>query len=348
MSGTDNCAIKVLIVDDMKVNRMILSSMLSSYGIGSDSVESGTECIKAVLEYDYDLILLDHRMPDIDGVDTLIQLKKIFKGRGRDIPVICHTGSDARNNLNLYKAAGFKDVIFKPIEPKEMLRVILRYLPEDILSSADLLIDSDSPISTELAKLPAWLKSNNELDISAGLTRCETADDYMKALMVFYSSIDEKAAEIERFIEEDNIDDYVLRVHSLKSMARLIGADSLSIMASDLEQAGKERDLSLIKASSPLLLKGYRSLKEHLAPLEDKAKDTNSGKKLPPIPEDELKDAYMAISDFIKCYDEDSILMTLDSLCDYSLPEDALVKISSIQDSLRKLDWAELRDIMSI
>ncbi len=348
MTDTGNNNIRVLIVDDMKVNRMILSSMLSSYGIDSDTVESGTECIKAVLEKSYDLILLDHRMPEIDGVDTLIRLKNILMGRSQDIPVICHTGSDSKNNLNLYRAAGFKDVIFKPIEPKEMLRVILRYLPEDKLPSLDLPSDEDGSVSDELNKLPDWLKSNNELDISAGLTRCGSADDYIKALRIFKSSIDEKASEIERFIKEDDIDDYVLRVHSLKSMAKLIGADSLSSMAAGLEQAGKDKDISLIKASTHLLLEGYRSLKDYLAPLDEHVSGADSDRELAPISEDELNDAYLAISDFVKCYDEDSILMTLDSLCDYSLPNEALMKVSAIQDALNKLDWAGLRDIMNI
>ena len=114
---------RVLIVDDVKINSLILSSILTSYGITSDIAESGYECIDMCKQKTYDLILLDHRMPDYDGVDTLLQLKEIFKHQGHSIPVICHTTEDARQNVNLYKAAGFADILFKPIQPKELSEI---------------------------------------------------------------------------------------------------------------------------------------------------------------------------------------------------------------------------------
>lgn len=107
----------VLIVDDMRVNRTILSSLLASSGIASDLATSGRECLDLCRENDYDLILLDHRMPDMDGVDTLVLLKELFREKGQETPVICHTTEDARDNINLYKAAGFVEVLIKPIQP---------------------------------------------------------------------------------------------------------------------------------------------------------------------------------------------------------------------------------------
>ena len=121
---------RVLIVDDMVVNRLILSELLESNGVASDLAESGKECIDLCRENTYDLILLDHRMPELDGIDTLLQLKRIFEAQGRVIPVVCHTTEDARNNTNLYKAAGFADVLFKPIQPKLLSEILMRYLPE--------------------------------------------------------------------------------------------------------------------------------------------------------------------------------------------------------------------------
>ena len=117
---------RVLIVDDMAINRIILASLLASNGIDSDLAESGPECIRLCEERDYDLILLDHRMPDVDGVETLIRLKELFAARGKDVPVIAHTTEEARNNINLYKAAGFADVFFKPIQPQELSDILYR------------------------------------------------------------------------------------------------------------------------------------------------------------------------------------------------------------------------------
>ncbi len=114
----ENKASRVLIVDDMFANRIILSSLLASRGITSDQVETERECIELCENNDYDLILLDHRMPDLDGVDTLVRLKEIFKTKKKKTPVVCHTTEEGRKNINLYKAAGFADVLIKPIDPK--------------------------------------------------------------------------------------------------------------------------------------------------------------------------------------------------------------------------------------
>ncbi len=78
-------------MDDMAVNRTILSSMLTNMGITCEMAESGQECLDMCRKNSYDLILLDHRMPDMDGVETLIRLKEIFRKSGTDTPVICHT-----------------------------------------------------------------------------------------------------------------------------------------------------------------------------------------------------------------------------------------------------------------
>ena len=78
-SHMNNNSPRVLIIDDMPVNRMILSSLLASGGVISDQGDGGLMCLDMVRDNDYDLILLDHRMPEPDGVDTLIQLKEIFK-----------------------------------------------------------------------------------------------------------------------------------------------------------------------------------------------------------------------------------------------------------------------------
>ena len=97
----ENGISQVLIVDDMMINRMILSSLLSAGGVASDQAENGRECLEMCKKKDYDLILLDHRMPEPDGVDTFVALKEIFKKRGRSVPVICHTTDEGRKNINL-------------------------------------------------------------------------------------------------------------------------------------------------------------------------------------------------------------------------------------------------------
>ena len=258
---------RVLIVDDMRVNRMILSSLLASNGVLADLAESGEECLELCRKNQYDLILLDHRMPGIDGVDTFVQLKDIFKEQGREVPVVCHTVEAAKDNINLYKAAGFADVLIKPIQPQRISEVLMEHLPEGSMPENLKREDESARLEAELAKLPEWLSGVPELDISFGMENCETADDYMEVLSVFASSANEKADEIERLLNEEDYSHFTLKVHSLKTLAKIIGDLSLSAAAVELEAAGKNGDIETIQEKTPKLLVAYRALADHLASL---------------------------------------------------------------------------------
>ena len=271
---------RVLIVDDMAMNRMVLSSLLATQGIVADQAESGFECIDLCKQYDYDLILLDHRMPDMDGVDTLVKLKEIFESRGVNTPIVCHTTAEGRQNINLYKAAGFADVLIKPIEPNELFDVIVTYLSDENISEQPLEEDplaqeESTPLEVnintdeELEKLPVWLKIVPHIDLVAGITNCGSAEDYLDALYIFYSSIEEKTDEIRSFLKSCDWTMYALRVHSLKSMARLIGAKKLGDLAARLENAARNDDPILIRTLTPELLQSYTEFSSLLSKLKE-------------------------------------------------------------------------------
>ncbi|MCR4907573.1 MAG: response regulator [Lachnospiraceae bacterium] len=276
-----NRASRVLIVDDMPINRMILASILASSNVCSDQAESGEECIRLCEKNDYDLILLDHRMPETDGVDTLVRLKEIFRDKGREVPVVCHTTEEGKKNINLYKAAGFADVLIKPVDAMQLSEVLFTYLPEEDKLSArkdaapanpseEAGEDEETDVKAELVKLPVWLKTVPHIDLIRGITGCGSAEDYVEALYIFQASADERAEEIERHLESENLTMYRLSVHSLKSMAGLIGARSLHELAVSLEEAANTGDLSKIKRDTPELLATCREFKKLLTPvLED-------------------------------------------------------------------------------
>ncbi len=261
----------VLVVDDMAINRSILSSMLSSFNVRSDLAGSAAECLDCCRKRNYDLILLDHRMPEVDGVDTLVHLKELFRRNGIDTPVICHTAESAKDNINLYKAAGFADVLLKPVDPEDLTRILLTYLPEGCV---DGIVSSDHKknIEGQLAVLPAWLKSVPKLDLRSGLEHCGDTEDYLQSLEVFAHSIREKADEIDSFCKVGNWSMYSLRTHSLKSMAGLIGARELADEAAKLEYLSRQEETVDLPSLTRSLLDHYRAFEplcEHFKKLEE-------------------------------------------------------------------------------
>ncbi len=278
-----NEAARILIVDDAPINRMILSSMLASYGVISDEAETGSECIELCRKNAYDLIFLDQRMPELDGTDTLAQLKELFQETEKDIPVICHTAEDIAKQADTYKAAGYTDVLVKPAQPKLLAALLAKYLPEGSWSGELPSEDTAARLDEEIALLPAWLtKSDREdLNLRAGIGHCQTTKDYLNALSVFVRSISEKSDEIEQLLQKEDWKSYTLRVHSLKSIARLVGADALSDLAAALETAGEQTDVDRIKEETPALLEQYRAFSPLLAHITAESIGLGSNIRMP-------------------------------------------------------------------
>ena len=142
---------------------------------------------------------------------------------------------------------------------------------------------------------------------------------------------------------------YTLRVHSLKSMSRLIGANELADLAADLELAGKQSDVDKLMKKTPKLLSDYRAFLPVLSQLiTEDVSDTENNAILPDISDSTLQDAYAAIIDFTSCYDSESIHMVLDSLNEYHLQDKDSEKVSSIKKALSVNDWEKLRNILQI
>ena len=250
---------RVLIVDDMPVNTAILSSMLTTMGISCDLAESGQECLDMCRKNRYDLILLDHRMPGMDGVETLFRLKDIFRHVGVETPVVCHTADEGKKYINLYKAAGFADVLIKPVDPGKLMFLLMTYIPDGkyVVPS---LVEKKKHIEHELASLPPWLKNIPQLDLKSGIEHCDTASAFLDTLRVFTQSIKGKITDIEKFENEENWPMYLLLIHSLKSTAKLIGANSIADKADDLEYAGSHNEHALVHALTPALIDEYKSM----------------------------------------------------------------------------------------
>ena len=342
----------VLIVDDMMVNRTILSSLLASHGVDSDLATSGKEAMYLCRKNDYDLVLLDHRMPEIDGVETMLEIKSIFKKKGVDVPIICHTTDEASKYESLYKAAGFSAILTKPIDPHELYEALITYLPEGSLPSIQDEASADMKhIRKEEAKLPDWLRNIPEIDTLLGVEHCDTAEDYLETLYIFASSIREKASELESFYHDTNWQMFTLRIHSIKSVARLVGAKTLADTAASLEEAAKHLDRDIIDDLTPVFLSSYRAFYEKLAPILDVhegGSDASVHTHLPDISEATLEDAFMTMAEFVTLYDSENIRVILDSLMGYNLTREVRERLLSIDRALHNFDWARLREIFAL
>ncbi len=272
---------RVLVVDDTPVNLTVFVSLLKRTGLQIDTAESGDDCISLFTKRHYDVIFLDHMMPEKDGIETLKEMKAIADTPNAATPVICLTANAISGMREMYKNAGFDDYLTKPIDAEKLESMLLSYLPKEkvtVVDGDDVRAGNGEGVrsagtadGTDVSNnaLPEFLTGIKELDLDAGLDYCGDGESLLEALQMYQSSAEKKSAEIENNWASRDIQNVTIKVHGLKSSSRAIGAVELGELAERLEKAGKDGDTDTLEKGLGELLERYRQLASDLEPLRD-------------------------------------------------------------------------------
>ncbi len=264
---------RILVVDDAPMNIAVISGLLRRTKIFVDTASGGEECLEKFGANQYDLVFLDHRMPGMDGMETLKELKRLYPGKSEETPIISLTANAVFGAKEEYLAAGFSDYLSKPVMPYALDAMLLKHLPAD-----KLVFDSADTEEAEETQLPDWLSDIPLISPRRGIEFCGGPQEYLDTLKLFAASIKERADELEKLYKQRDYKGYTIKVHALKSMAKSIGASELSELAAEMEEAGKKHDLASLTAGAEVLLSLYRSLDEPLKQLsEEQPQQAGSG-----------------------------------------------------------------------
>lgn len=310
---------EILVVDDTEMNLTVIKSLLKKTQVKVDTAISGFETLDKVVEKKYDIIFLDHRMPEMDGVETFKRMKGLNGNKNKNTPVIALTANAVSGAKQEYQDIGFNDYLAKPVNTNELERMIEHYLPPEKIEAVSIDHGEDVCTAADMG-IPdgSFLKDLKEIDLQEAITNCGGAEVLENVVKDFLVSLDSKADTIEQYLNEGDIRNYTVFVHALKSSARLIGAMELSKMASELEQEGNDGNLIALHQRTPELLEKYRSYKENLkAALEEESDEDK-----PEISEEELKRAFKDIKELAEAYNYDAIDYILSMLGDYKIPEE--------------------------
>lgn len=346
---------KVLVVDDNNMNLVVMEGLVKGIGVDLTTAGGGRECLKKMLEEDYDVVLLDHMMPDMDGLETMENILKLEEsGKVKKIPVLALTANTSVPS-EFYTDKGFTDYLSKPVDGKKLEETLAKYLPKEKMKDPseapkEVFDQADgSPDKNGEGKTPhkddiiEKLTEVDGISVSDGVKFCGGEDAFLKTIQVFYDSIDEKADEIESFYREGDYPNYTVKVHALKSSARIIGASSLSKKAEALEDAGKSEDYDTIRLDTGDMLSEFREYKEKLSSVLD---DSDADADLPEVPSDLLSEAYEAIPELAEFMDYDTIEELISELSSYRLPEKDKTFFKKVEKHLKKLEWDDIKDMI--
>ena len=326
----------ILVVDDNPMNLNVIKGLLKSTQMFVTTASSGEECLEKLKSSRFNVVLLDHMMPGMDGVETVTEIRKTDK----DLPVYALTANTASGE-EFYLSHGFTGYLTKPIDSKLLEKTIMRHLPEEMMmkATAENAVKDLDDIPEDLS----WIRDTEGINADEGIKNSGGISPFIYSLEMFYSTIDSNSAVIEKAFNEQDIRLYTIKVHALKSSARIIGAKELSTLAESLENAGNKNDVGYIAVENPALLDMYRSFKGRLQRI--KSDSDKSGKEA--IPDAELKEAYEALYEVIPQMDFDAVSMILDQLDDYKLPDKDAENMKKIRELLKVFDWTMLEQLIN-
>ena len=331
---------RILVVDDTEMNLTVVKGLLKRTQIQLDTAVSGYQCIDMVKENTYDAIFLDHRMPGMDGIETLTELKKLTDCPNANTPVIALTANAVAGAREEYFKAGFDDYITKPIDSRQLEQCLIKYLPPEKVKYQD---NVPAQVVGEVS-LPEWLLSVPGLDTESGIKHCGSVEAYLSALTVFAESLPRVAEEIQQFFATCECDNYTTKVHALKSTARVAGLNELSERARRLEDAGNNGYMDELTADTPVLLALCQDYAKALAPLTEKSEPDEENKAA--ISDAELKEAWETIGDIIQTFDYDNLMYLLGELAGYKLEEKDRQKLQLLQEAAQVPDWERLKELI--
>lgn len=274
---------KILVVDDVTMNLKVVEGLLKATKIQIDTAVSGSECLECVKTTPYQMIFLDHMMPEMDGLETLEHMKNLADNPNAQTPVIMLTANAIVGAKEEYIEAGFTDYLTKPIRETELLEMILKYLPEELVcenggqgieKSQDAQDMEQPEAGGEGAEPLQRLEQLEGLDVKTGLIYCMNEEDfYIEMLQEFLQA--DKASQLKHFLAEEDWDNYRTTVHALKSTSLTIGAAHLSGEAKALEMAAKEGNMDYIWSHHDGVMDEYKELTDHLKEILENGAETS-------------------------------------------------------------------------
>lgn len=306
----------ILLVDDNELNLVVAKELLKPLRMQIDTAENGLQAVKMVRGSQYDLVLMDHMMPVMDGIEAAKAIRALPEDKYQKLPIIALTANAMVDARKEFLNAGMNGFVAKPIDFARICNQLKLWLPKDLVR--------DVP-KEEAKKLLADDLSDREIQpedpqmgfsFEEGVKHCGSKAALMKTIRIFYRMIDSKANKIEQCLKEGLISDYVIEVHALKSSALLIGAVPLSEAAKELEDYGKQGKTEVLEEKTPDVLTLYRDLKNILRPYAEKEEDAKKE-----FSDGEWITALQQIHQCIEQFDLDGVDQIMEQLEEYQVPE---------------------------
>ena len=360
---------KILIVDDNAINLRVESCLMKNYRFTIDTALSGMEALEKLESKDYDMVFMDHMMPEMDGVDTLHRIRDKAGIYYANIPVIALTANAVAGAKEMLIAEGFQDFLSKPVEIASMHRILEKYLPDakkiydfeddatDVQSGEAVHNDHEHEIVYEQPQNPqasvnepgaetAQEDTAADINEKQGTLYCGSLEDFEDILKIHYEDYEENSQKIQAFYDSKDWKNYVILVHGLKSSMKSVGIMKLSDMCLELEIAGKENRIDYILKNHDVMMAEYARIHDVIGNrLGIRQKVNVDLTNIKNLDEDSVAGLLNQFENAVYSFDEEQMLSILNELMDCKYHETVLApKLYPLVKKVNNCDYMSAYD----
>jgi CheY-like chemotaxis protein len=329
---------EVLVVDDFSSNLLVAEGLLVPYGMRVFTCLNGREAVKLVRERHFDLVLMDHMMPEMDGVEATQAIRGMSGKRFRTMPVIALTANVVSGMREMFLENGFNDFLSKPIASSKLDAVLKKWIPED--KRRDMPVKGEE--SSTFAESPETaLPEIAGVDAVGALARIGGSQRrYLDLLESFNRDAEAGFPLLEKEPDDISLRYFTTLVHALKSALANIGADSLSQMSALLEMAGRETDMVVIRENLPPFREELAGLTARISAVLELTRNGDDEKRVEP----EIEKDLMRLREAMQAKDFDALDSALARLQDLPLTGKTRVAVSELADFILIADFGKAAD----
>jgi len=233
---------RLLVVDDLVTNLKVAEGLLLPYNAAVETCVNGAQAIELVKNNDYDLVFMDHMMPEMDGIETT----GIIRASDNNVPIVALTANAVVGMREMFLEKGFDDFLAKPIDVSKLDEILSKWIPAEKRELKKDALPKNKNEDNSLLSIP-------EVDTIRGIySTGGTIENYLSVLTMFQTDAEERLLLFNTKFKQNMSDEgtlslFTTHVHALKSAAASIGAEKVSKEAAELEAAARAGNHAFIK-----------------------------------------------------------------------------------------------------
>ncbi|SFA93718.1 His Kinase A (phospho-acceptor) domain-containing protein [Acetitomaculum ruminis DSM 5522] len=255
---------EILIVDDNKVNQTVVKGLLKPLNMKIDLVYSGFDAIEKVSNKKYDIIFMDHMMPEMDGIETTKRIRNMKGEYYKKVPIIALTANALEGMEELFLAEGMNDYVEKPIEMSKITEILLKWLPKEKIEHGTYVTVGDDEDDKDMKEFLLRLNENG-FNPDAVLLMFESISSYREELEKFYKEMDYKMGQILKYVKEKKTNLFTVEMHTVRDKAQKFGFTELFEKAEYLEHCGYKDNVDEIKNNMSAFVEEYEKVKKKIS-----------------------------------------------------------------------------------